>query len=158
MTPMLTKLEKAEKRWGGANTLIDQWLNHRRQLLIQYFTLVGLAPYTRDEKSLPSLAEVKSFCDMLVDYVSEGHFEVYDKLVSECVVHGEQSKATAQRLLPKISESTDTALDFNDKYTESEDEDVLYQLDNDSAKLAQAMESRFELEDELLEVIHSRHS
>ena len=47
---MLTKLEKAEKRWGGSHNLIDQWLNHRRKLLIQYFIVAGLAPYSRSEK------------------------------------------------------------------------------------------------------------
>jgi len=155
---MLTQLEKAEQRWGGANKLIDQWLTHRRKLLIQYFTLAGLAPYTRAEKSLPSIKDVKEFCAQLVDYVSEGHFEVYDRVVSECATYGQDSKATAQNLLPKISESTDTALDFNDKYTESEDDKVLYQLDKDLAQLAQAMESRFEYEDELIEILHSRHS
>ncbi|MCT7942011.1 MULTISPECIES: sigma D regulator [Shewanella] len=155
---MLTQLEKAEQRWGGANKLIDQWLTHRRKLLIQYFTLAGLAPYTRAEKSLPSINDVQEFCAQLVDYVSEGHFEVYDRVVSECATHGPESKAIAQSLLPKISDSTDTALDFNDKYTESEDDKVLYQLDKDLAQLAQAMESRFEYEDELLEILHSRHS
>lgn len=157
-TSMLIKLEQAEQRWGGANKLVDQWLTHRRKLLVKYFTLVGLSPNKQAEKGLPSIKDVKDFCEQLVDYVSEGHFEVYDRVVSECATHGQDSKATAQNLLPKISESTDTALDFNDKYTESEDENILYQLDKDLAQLAQAMESRFEFEDELLEILHSRHS
>ncbi|MGI2174173.1 sigma D regulator [Shewanella ulleungensis] len=155
---MLTKLEKAEQRWGGANKLIDQWLNHRRKLLIQYFIVAGLAPYSRTEKSLPSFEQVKDFCDQLVDYVSEGHFEVYNNVVKACEKFGESSIDTAKGLLPQISESTDTALDFNDKYTEAADENILYQLDTDLSKLAQAMESRFELEDQLLEVLHNRHS
>ncbi|WP_394130194.1 sigma D regulator [Shewanella maritima] len=155
---MLTRLEKAEQRWGGSNKLIDQWLNHRRKLLIKYFMLAGLAPYTRDEKTLPSLEDVKQFCAQLVDYVSEGHFEVYDNVVSACEKFGVQSKQTAQLLLPKISKSTDSALDFNDKYSEVIDDQVLYQLDGDLSQLAQAMESRFELEDQLLEILHTRHS
>ncbi|MBR9727542.1 sigma D regulator [Shewanella intestini] len=155
---MLTKLEKAEQRWGGSNSLIDQWLNNRRKLLIQYFTLAGLAPYTRAEKSLPSTDEIKQFCAQLVDYVSEGHFEVYDNLVSACEKNSATSKNTAQLLLPQISKSTDLALDFNDKYSEMADEKILYQLDGDLSALAQTMESRFELEDKLLEILHTRHS
>ncbi|MBB1438586.1 sigma D regulator [Shewanella sp. SG41-4] len=153
---MLTKLEKAEKRWGGSHNLIDQWLNHRRKLLIQYFIVAGLAPYSRSEKSLPSMEQVKQFCAQLVDYVSEGHFEVYDNVVKACEKFGETSIETANALLPLISESTDTALDFNDKYTDVSDEQVLYQLDNDLSHLAQAMESRFELEDQLLELLYQR--
>ncbi|WP_372942473.1 Rsd/AlgQ family anti-sigma factor, partial [Shewanella sp.] len=42
--------------------------------------------------------------------------------------------------------------------TEAVDEDILYQLDSDLSKLAQSMEARFELEDQLLEVLHNRHS
>ncbi|NKF51275.1 sigma D regulator [Shewanella sp. WXL01] len=155
---MLTKLEKAEQRWGGSNKLIDQWLNHRRKLLIQYFMLAGLAPYSRDDKTLPTVDEVKQFCAQLVDYVSEGHFEVYNNVVSACEKHGAESHNTAQLLLPQISKSTDTALDFNDKYSEIADEKTLYQLDGDLSSLAQSMESRFELEDQLLEILHSRHS
>ncbi|MBB1364427.1 sigma D regulator [Shewanella sp. SR44-4] len=153
---MLTKLEKAEKRWGGSHNLIDQWLNHRRKLLIQYFIVAGLAPYSRSEKSLPSMDQVKQFCAQLVDYVSEGHFEVYNNVIKACEKFGETSIETANALLPLISESTDTALDFNDKYTDASDEQVLYQLDNDLSHLAQAMESRFELEDELLELLYQR--
>ncbi len=48
---MLTKLEKAEQKWGGSNKLVDQWLQHRRNLLIQYFNIAGLAPYTAPEKA-----------------------------------------------------------------------------------------------------------
>tara|TARA_R110001592_G_scaffold237209_1_gene495971 strand:+ start:184 stop:651 length:468 start_codon:yes stop_codon:yes gene_type:complete len=153
---MLTKLEKAEKRWGGSHNLIDQWLNHRRKLLIQYFIVAGLAPYSRSEKSLPSMDQVKQFCAQLVDYVSEGHFEVYNNVIKACEKFGETSIETANALLPLISESTDTALDFNDKYTDASDEQVLYQLDNDLSHLAQAMESRFELEDHLLELLYQR--
>jgi regulator of sigma D len=155
---MLTKLEHAEQKWGGANKLVDQWLNHRRKLLIQYFKIAGFAPYTRPDKTLPPFQTVKNFCAQLVDYVSEGHFEVYDQVVTACEKFGESSRATAQALLPKISETTDMALDFNDKYTEADDEEVLYQLDKDLSKLAQSMETRFEFEDELLEILHSRHS
>jgi regulator of sigma D len=153
---MLTKLEKAEKRWGGSHNLIDQWINHRRKLLIQYFIVAGLAPYSRSEKSLPSMDQVKQFCAQLVDYVSEGHFEVYNNIVKACEKFGEASIETANGLLPMISESTDIALDFNDKYTDAVDEQVLYQLDNDLSHLAQAMESRFELEDELIELLYQR--
>jgi len=153
---MLTKLEKAEKRWGGAHDLIDQWLKNRRKLLIQSFIVAGLAPYSRSEKSLPSMAEVNEFCAQLVDYVSEGHFEVYNRVVKACEQFGESSIETANALLPLISASTDMALDFNDKYTDESDEQVLYQLDNDLSHLAEIMESRFELEDQLLELLYQR--
>lgn len=155
---MLRELEKAEQKWGGSNKLIDQWLENRRKLLVHYCQIAGLPPYTKSEKSLPSFGNIKSFCDLLVDYVSEGHFEVYDRVVSACEKSGESCKTLAQQVLPKITLTTNVALDFNDKYAEAQDEQVLYQLDKDLSELAQAMETRFQLEDKLLEVLHNQYS
>lgn len=155
---MLKQLERAEKKWRGSNTLIDQWLNNRRKLLVQYFQIAGLPPYETIDKSLPAFQSVKEFCDLLVDYVSEGHFEVYDRVVSACEKSCESSQSLAQNIVPKISETTDLALDFNDKYTEADDEKILYQLDKDLSSLGDVMETRFQLEDQLLEVLHNKLS
>lgn len=155
---MLKQLERAEKKWRGSNTLIDQWLNNRRKLLVQYCQIAGLPPYETLDKSLPEFQSVKAFCDLLVDYVSEGHFEVYDRVVSACEKYGESSQALANNIVPKISETTDLALDFSDKYTEADDDKILYQLDKDLSSLGDVMETRFQLEDQLLEVLHSKFS
>ena len=93
-----------------------------------------------------------------MDYVSEGHFEIFDQVVTACEKNGTSSQSLAQNLVPKISKTPDTALDFNDKYTESVDDAVLYHLDKDLSSLGHAMETRFELEDKLLEVLHAKHS
>lgn len=154
---MLSQLERAEQRWGGANKLIDQWLENRRNLLVHYCQIAGLPPYDGRD-SLPSFDHIKAFCDLLVDYVSEGHFEIYNRVVSACETNGKDSQAIAKQLLPRIHNTTDAALDFNDKYTGADDETVLMQLDNDLSNLGDAMETRFQLEDQLLEVLHTRHS
>ncbi|SHH98171.1 Rsd/AlgQ family anti-sigma factor [Ferrimonas marina] len=155
---MLTKLERAVDAWGGNNKLIDQWLESRRQLLITYCQLAGLPPYGEAKEALPEEGHIKQFCNQLVDYVSEGHFEVYDQVASACERNGEKSKTLANSLLPKINASTDSALDFNDKFTNGVDEDVLLELDAELSKLGQAMEERFELEDKLLETLLSHTS
>lgn len=155
---MLRELEKAEQKWGGSNKLIDQWLENRRKLLVHYCQIAGLPPYGKAEKSLPSFERVKFFCDLLVDYVSEGHFEVYDRVVNACENSGPSSKSLAQQVLPKITSTTNVALDFNDKYAEAQDDQVLYELDDDLSELAHAMETRFELEDKLLEILHNKLS
>ncbi len=155
---MLRKLEKAEQKWGGSNKLIDQWLKSRRKLLVHYCQIAGLPPYGKSEKFVPSFEQVKIFCDLLVDYVSEGHFEIYDTVVNACGEYGESSKNLAQQMLPQITPTTNIALDFNDKYAETQDDHVFSQLDKDLSELAQNMENRFELEDELLEMLYRKHS
>lgn len=93
-----------------------------------------------------------------MDYVSEGHFEVYDQVINACEKFGAPCKAAIQQVLPKITPTTNAALDFNDKYAETQDDQVMYQLDKDLSELAHTMETRFELEDKLLEVLHSKYS
>ncbi|MGI2261391.1 sigma D regulator [Shewanella sp. GXUN23E] len=152
---MLINLEQAQQKWGGSNKLIDQWLNNRRVLLVQYCKIAGLAPYEAPSRTLPPLEEVKTFCDLLVDYVSEGHFEIYDQVVSACENISENCRTKAHQVVPRISKTTDAALDFNDKYSESDDDELLYDLDKDLGTLMEAMETRFEQEDELLEIVYS---
>ncbi|MCF1426773.1 MAG: sigma D regulator [Shewanella sp.] len=152
---MLTTLEQMQEKWGGSNKLVDQWLKNRRVLLVQYCTIAGLAPYEAPSRTLPSLEEVKIFCDLLVDYVSEGHFEIYDQVVSACENISENCRTKAHQVIPRISKTTDAALDFNDKYSESDNDELLYDLDKDLGPLMEAMETRFEQEDELLEIIYS---
>lgn len=79
-------------------------------------------------------------------------------MVSACETNGKSSQDIAKNLLPKIHNTTDMALDFNDKYTGVDDDNVLMQLDEDLSHLGDAMETRFQLEDQLLEVLHSKHS
>lgn len=155
---MLRKLEKAEQKWGGSNKLIDQWLENRRKLLVHYCQIAGLPPYGSPNKSLPSFEHVQSFCGLLVDYVSEGHFEVYDRVANACEKFSEASRSLVHQILPQITPTTNVALDFNDKYSETQDDQVLYQLDKDLSELAHAMETRFELEDELLEILYHKYS
>ena len=69
---MLNQVEIARQRWGGASKTIDNWLDERRQLLIQYCHLAGVN--YQSASTLPDEAEVNEFCALLMDYLSVGHF------------------------------------------------------------------------------------
>jgi regulator of sigma D len=154
---MLTRLEKAQQRWGGSHSIIDNWLNERQQILVNYCQLAGLPPFDNDDRALPTSLEIKQFCQILMDYLSAGHFEIYDQVVAECKDHGPESMALAKRLYPEISKSTDIALNFNDKYAEAEASSIA-DFDQDLSNLGQQLEERFELEDQLIETLYSKHS
>ncbi|WP_220719214.1 sigma D regulator [Agarivorans litoreus] len=155
---MLSKLEQAQAKWGGASQVIDAWLDARKQLLIAYCKLAGLPPYDSDERSLPALPQITQFCQQLVDYASTGHFEIYEQIVSECANDGDT--LPGEKLLPQITETTDTALAFNDKYAEVNEDLELGSFDKDLSLLGQEMEVRFAIEDELLDHLyqHSQQS
>lgn len=148
---MLSEFEKAQQRWGGANQLIDKWLESRQDLLVAYCELANLPPFAREDSALPSATEIKRFCQILVDYISAGHFEVFEKVRT----NGDNPDAVAQ-LLPQIYHSTDIAIAFNDKYTKLNDTEMLEGFDDALSRLVHYLEQRFELEDQLISYLYQK--
>lgn len=155
---MLNQLEQAQERWGGSNQVIDTWLKERQDVLVSYCELAGLPPFDKKDSALPSLVDVKRFCQVLVDYISTGHFEVFDKIVAQCSQNGPASTELANKLYPQINTSTDVVLEFNDKFAEQDDQKGFHGFDQGLAKLGQALEQRFELEDKLIAELFHKHS
>ena len=156
---MLTKLEQAQQRWGGSHKVIDTWLEERQELLVHYCRQVGLPPFEKTHTGkLPTQDEILKFCQVLVDYVSTGHFEIYDRVIKECTDNGCDSRALAQHLYPAVNESTDIALSFNDRYAEEMDDAKFETYAEDLSKLGAIMAERFSHEDELLQTLHKKHT
>lgn len=152
---MLTNLERAEVQWGGSHSVIDKWLEERKDMLSKYCKLSGLPPFKK--QTLPTPEQVRSFCNILVDYISAGHFEIYERIVQECETHGEDSLALARQLYPKISETTELFLEFNDKYSLAEGDESFENLDKHLSKLGEMLSHRIELEDKLIETLYEKH-
>ncbi|WP_022942423.1 Rsd/AlgQ family anti-sigma factor [Psychromonas hadalis] len=155
---MLTKLEQAKEEWGGTLTIIDTWLEARQQCVVLYCQLAGLPPYQQEVRGLPAQSLITKFCQILLDYASTGHFEVYEQIIAQCKVDGDENLKIAQQLYSRITKTTDTALNFNDKYAENASDKALLDFDKDLSELGQIMEGRFEREDQLLEVVHLHHT
>ena len=153
---MLDKVEQARQQWGGSNLLIDAWLNKRQELIVVYCQIAGIPPYDENSHQLPNEADITEFCNKLVDYVSTGHFEIYREVVSVCETHGETSVLHVDELIPKISASTEMALEFTEKYADNEHQ--LDRLDTHLSTLIEGLEQRFELEDQLLSNLHEKYS
>lgn len=148
---MLTKVQQAKAQWGGFDSTIDTWLEERKQLLVQYCKLASLPPFEREDKSLPEKNEIVQFCEILMDYVSAGHFEIYQKILGDA-----DDTDTVENILNQLDNNTDKALLFNDKYASINDEDGLDGLasfDLRLAELGQHMEERFSYEDQLIKTI-----
>lgn len=145
---MLNQVEIARQRWGGASNTIDNWLDERKQLLIQYCHLAGVN-YQSDH-ALPDESEVNAFCALLMDYLSVGHFEVFEMLISD----DDDGQALKQKLFPLISETTDLALDFNDQFAEGYTPENTAVFEQAITKLGEALIDRFELEDRLIQRMH----
>ena len=146
---MLENCKTARERWGGVSVIIDRWLQERQDLLVLFCTLSETSSTETQANRLPQ------FFQILVDYVSAGHFEVYEQLVQEGREFDDQEGLReSESLFDKIQETTDALLDLNDKYQETDDLDALKE---DLSKLGEYLESRFELEDRIIEVLHVSH-
>ncbi|SEG78386.1 sigma D regulator [Marinobacterium lutimaris] len=150
---MLEKCRNAKERWGGVSDIIDQWLEQRQQLIRTLFSLSDC------EIGKPLNEQLTLFCDLLMDYLSSGHFEVYEQLLLEGSEFDDGSVDKVQDLFPRIQPTTNAALDFNDRYgsfdspTLREIRDFAEELSN----MCETLEDRFELEDQLIEVLHNAH-
>ena len=116
-----------------------------------------MPPFESDTQALPASEAIQEFCNKLVDYVSTGHFEVYKELVSRCETHGKSSLEQIELVIPKITDTTDMSLEFNDKYAENSGE-VLDLFDRHLSTLIEGLERRFELEDRLLLTLFEKHT
>ena len=75
---MLESCQNAQERWGGLHLMIDRWLRERHELVLLFEGL------NSDQHAPAANADdLKGFCELLVDYVSAGHFEIYQQLLQE---------------------------------------------------------------------------
>lgn len=147
---MLESCQNAQERWGGVHLLIDRWLQERKELVEAYAAIDGSA-------QAPAAKTLLSFCEILVDYVSAGHFEVYEQLTSEAKAFGDQrGLELAKQIYPRIEVVTEVALAFNDRCDTGDCADSASLLD-ELKRLGQLLHERFELEDCLIEVLHNAH-
>ncbi|VFS26694.1 Regulator of sigma D [Enterobacter cancerogenus] len=79
---MLNQLESLTERVGGSTQLVDRWLHDRKHLLVAYYNLVGIKPGKESFMRLNEKA-LDDFCQSLVDYLSDGHFNIYERIVRE---------------------------------------------------------------------------
>jgi regulator of sigma D len=152
---MLSKFEQVKKEWGGNNDVIDQWLMMRQQLLIDYCKLAGLATHPNEEtnRKLPTASQLSLFSEALVDYISAGHFKIYDNVMNRWHQTGYSPTEEISTLYGRITLTTDPLLNFNDKYGSVQTDNILKDFDSDLSKMGETMELRFALEDKLIELI-----
>ena len=144
---MSTVKETTEERRGRSQQLIDKLIAERTQMLVLFCRLAGVDPYTPGK---PVQGLLQEFCQILVDYIAAGHFALYERIV-EGTERRRDVVDLANRLYPRIADSTDVALDFNDKYDCEDHCTALEHLPTDMSRLGEELATRIELEDQLIQ-------
>jgi regulator of sigma D len=94
----------------------------------------------------------QDFCGVLVDYVSAGHFGVYEQLTKEAEAFDDQRGLDlAETIYPRIDVITEKLLAFTDLC------DAGKCVAEKFKELGGLLHERFELEDCLIEVLHNAH-
>jgi regulator of sigma D len=145
-------LSSAEKdRRAGSREMVRKLLAERTEMFVLYCRLAGLAPYGGKAKN-GTHEMLQEFCQVLVDYIAAGHFSLYERIINGTERRKEIS-ALAADLYPRIEESTEAALAFNDKYDTDEYFELSESFHDALSKLGEQLALRIELEDKLLKVL-----
>lgn len=144
----IEKPSGAERR-NRTQAMITELLQERQQVWSLYCSVAGLEPFTPDK---PVKSLLQDFCQVLVDYISLGHFGIYQR-----ITNGKERRTKviqiAEKIYPAIAEATDSAIEFNDKYEKLNGDDVLKNLSKDLSLLGEDLAKRIELEDQLIETM-----
>ncbi len=140
---------KSSERRSQTQAMITELITERQQVWSLYCSVAGLEPFTPD-KPVESL--IQEFCQVLVDYISLGHFGIYQR-----ITNGKERRSKviklAEAIYPSIAQATDLAIDFNDKYEKLSRTEILDSLPGDLSALGEQLATRIELEDQLIKTM-----
>jgi regulator of sigma D len=143
---------KAQDRRRSSRDLLKKLVAERTEMLVLYCRLAGLESYSENPGKDSSRKLLQQFCQLLVDYIAAGHFSLYERIVNATERRRDVANL-AEELYPRISETTEAALDFNDKYDCGDHCDITASFSDDLSRLGEKLASRIELEDRLLKLL-----
>ena len=154
---MLDNCKDSQETWQAVEKLLQGWLKERREVLVKYAAIA--ATLERADPASETLedsikAGLERLCQLLVDYVSVGHFEIFYALLREAEVFADGSSKLAEEIMPSIGDTTEVILGFDEKYPHA----GALTLEADLSLLGEVLESRFELEDHLIAALHRSHA
>ena len=140
-----------QDRRSGSQQLVNELVNTRTNVLSLYSDLAAQHPFENKE-NIPDLLE--EFCQALIDYTADAHFRLY-RYIDEKRERRRSVMNIANQVYPSIVSSTQSILDFNDRYdADKKDFDMtLMRLENDLSFLGETLADRIELEDKVIDVM-----
>ncbi len=92
---------------------------------------------------------LRRFCQALMDYTASAHFQLY-RYIADNRERRQSVLAIAKKIYPRIVETTDVILRFNDKYESMSLDNSVEFLDVDLSSLGETLAERIQLEDEVI--------
>ena len=151
--PSNTISEAPNERRARTRNEIKRLIKERNSVLSQFYNLAKHAEDSvNDINNTVELLE--EFCQELVDYMATGHFEIYRR-IEEGNERRDEITKLADKIMPRINDTTQIAVAFNDLYenTENIGEADVKQLPNHLSKLGKELATRIELEDQFINTL-----
>ncbi len=135
----------ADRRRKSSEKL-EALVSARTETLSLLADLANRQPFTADPAMERAL---RRFCEALIDYTASAHFQLYRYLAD----NNERRRAVleiADEIYPKIVETTDTILRFNDKYEAMSFDNSIEFLAHDLSSLGECIADRIQYEDKVI--------
>ena len=136
------------ERQQQAYQLIAELQYERQEGWSLYCHVAEPIPFSANQTVSKKLAR---FSEMLIDYVSLGHFGVCECLFADAD-NQDPALSAAKEIYPALSSTTQAAVSFNDKY-ENSAAAMLDELKQDLSALGETLAKRIDLEDRLCELM-----
>ncbi len=137
-------------RRSKASEKLSALVQSRTETLLLLTELAGRQPFNSEPDMEQAL---RRFCEALIDYTASAHFQLYRYLADNR--ERRQSVLTvADRIYPKIVETTDVILRFNDKYESMSLDNSVEFLALDLSSLGECLAERIQLEDRIIKAMN----
>ena len=147
---MVSNMTVGAERRGRSREKLATLVKTRTEALSLYSELANQRPFEADEVTREALQE---FCQALIDYAASAHFQLY-RYISDKIERRTPVLDVADKVYPKIAQTTDLILRFNDKYEDADllngNNGVLELLDADLSSLGETLAERIQLEDQVI--------
>ncbi len=135
---------------------IKQLINERNEVLSLYCSLAGCDGNKATDIEDIDLDTLQEFCQLLIDYIATGHFELYSR-ISEGKERRQEIIKLADTIYPRIERTTALAVEFNDTFDAGNQftDELKQSLPEKLSSLGEELATRIELEDKLINTILS---
>lgn len=146
---MSVATKKRPERRRHAQHLVTELKQERDEVWALYCQIADLKPFSgnADIKLI-----LKKFAEVMVDYVSLGHFGIYERLLAG-KERRENVLTSATDCYPEFSKTTEAVVSFNDQYDDTKLKFNTDNLESDLSKLGENLAQRMEIEDRLCSLL-----
>ena len=129
---------------------LDALVSSRTTTLALLTELASKQPFTPEPSMEKALRE---FSEALIDYTASAHFQLY-RYLADNRERRQSVISLADELYPRIVETTDLILRFNDKYEAMTLDNSVEFLAHDLSSLGECLADRIQLEDQVIKAMN----